>query len=432
MSGFADFLQLLFGDRLPIHRATTPHISGLYPMLTESGIIDPRTGRKVPGLPVGYAGRERTGGMFFYDPITWYQAGITSNTNTVVLGKIGARKSTRVKCEIHRGSALGYRHLVTDRKGEYNLLADDIEGSKVLRFGGNTKLFVNVHDPSMDMPTQHELVASLGRTALVDRDVLNVVEHTLLWEAIRAAHENPHGPVPLMPDTVHYLFEPTDNMVQAMHKTRQEVQDQGYQLALALQRYTRGDLQGMFHHPTTPGLLTNAPLIVFNLEKLEEAAAVAMIIVLNFFTQSDWGRRDSSVRIHKVFHDEAWDLARYPAFVDSIRRAFKLSGTWGVANTVVAHHKANFDRAGNPAILDLIADSDITQSYVQDDAELKATAPELGLTDAEVARIPELKEGVSIWKIGDLPGIEVEQEVWPEERPLVETRHKLKGELADV
>jgi hypothetical protein len=432
-SAQSDVLELIMGDRLPVHRATTRAISGLW-LQMEGGIIDPTTNAKVPGLPVGYAGRRRSGGIFVFDEFPFYNAGIISNTNKIVLGLVGHRKSSFVKCEISRGCQVGYRHLVTDLKGEYTRLAASIKGSRVLRFGANTDLYVNALDPTMDLHTQVELVTSLARSALMrDKDRLNVVELTLLWEAIRASHEAPSGEIALLTDTVRYLFEPSLSMVKAMHKTQEEVKAQGYDLALALQRYTAGDLMGMFHHPTTPGLLEESPLTVLNLEALTGDAAVAMIILLNFFTQSVWGRKNASVRFHKVYHDEAWDLARYPGFIDSVRRAFKLSGTWGVCNTLVAHHSTNLKRSSsNAGVDDLLPDTGTKILYAQDPGELSKAAEDLSLNESELERIPRFDPGFALWKLGNRPGIEVEHIVWPEERRLVETRHHIKGALADV
>jgi hypothetical protein len=343
-----DYFQLLAGDRLPIFRATTPHLSAVYPLQAESGLIDPRTGHKVLGLPMGYCGRARSGGVFYYDPVQIYQAGIVQDTNRKVFGMVGNWKSAGLKIEIDLGVEVGYNHLVTDRKGEYTLLAESILGAKVLRFGSDTTLFINPLDKVMDHNTQLDLVAAMALTAMADgRPGLDIVERSLLDQAIRAAHAHPKGRVAILPDLVECMFEPTKEMVQAMHRPVEVLREQGYKMALGLQRLTVGDLRGMFHEETTPGLFDVTPLLVLNCEALKGDAAVIMIILINFFTQGMQRRNDPASRFHKVFHDESWDLAAYPAFVDSVRRAFKLGGTWGVSNTIVAHHKSNLDRLRN-------------------------------------------------------------------------------------
>ena len=144
-----EILEFLAGDQLPVQRATSRHLSAVNPLFAESGLIDPRTQSKAIGLPWGYCGRERSGGLYFYDEYRLYQARLLHNPNVKVFGEIDHRKSSGVKCMIYRGAACGYNHLVTDRKGEYTALADAIPGSKILRFGEGTNLFINPLDKAM-------------------------------------------------------------------------------------------------------------------------------------------------------------------------------------------------------------------------------------------------------------------------------------------
>ena len=427
-----DVLQFLAGDRLPVFRATSRHLSVAYPLQAESGIIDPRTRSKVLGLPAGYSGRDKSGGIFYWDPVQFYQAGIVQSTNVMILGKIGNRKSAQVKMEILRGVVAGYNHLATDLKNEYTLVANAIPGSKILRFGIDTGMFINALDGVMDHNTQVDLVAAMALTAMGNgrgnKTELDIIELSLLDQAIVAAHAHPKGRVAILPDAVEWLFEPSEEMALAMHRPVEFLREQGYKMALALRRLTEGDLRGMFHKETTPGLFDPTPLLVLNCEALKGEAAVIMVILINFFTQSQQRRKDKAARFHKVYHDEAWDLAIYPAFIDSVRKAFKVGGTWGVSNTIVAHHLSNLYRSGaGEAVKDLTADSGTKVLYQQDRAELEASAEELGLTRNEVNRIVDLPPGTAIYKIGNLPGIEVEQVAWPEELPLLETRHLLRG-----
>ncbi|MBA3757318.1 hypothetical protein H0X09_00400 [Candidatus Saccharibacteria bacterium] len=427
-----DVLEILAGDRLPFHRATSHHLSGIHPFFAESGLIDSRTHKKALGIPYGYCGRERSGGLFDFDEYSLYQAGLLHNPNVKVFGEIDHRKSTGVKCMIFRGAAMGYNHLVTDRKGEYTPLAEAIPGSKVLKFGEDTNLFISPVDKSMDTITQRDLIASMVITAMGgDRKNLNIRETSLLWEAIKAAHEHfgmGSGGVATLPVVVEKLFNPTQDMADAMSRPPKYLKELGYDMALGLRRLTETDLKGMFHKETTTGLFEDTPLLVMNCEGVTGEAAVIMITLINFFTQSQWGRADARYRFHKVIHDESWDLAAYPGFVESVRRAFKLGRTWGVANWIVAHHMSNLYRSGkDEAIKDLVADSDTTISYKQHAPELVHSAEELEFNETEVARITELEPGRAIYKIGNQPGIEVEQQVWPEERPLVETSHLMHG-----
>jgi hypothetical protein len=431
-------IDALFGNSIPTHSATSYHLSSLHPFYFESGLID-RRGMKVPGLPYGRCGRDGSGGAYYYDEYMLYQLGLLENCNVKVLGKIGNWKSSMVKSVIYNGVHFGYNHLVIDPKGEYTRLADllnkEIPGTaRVMRFGTDTNLSINPLDPTMDDDhgTQRELMmamvtATMGGT----RRELNSPEQALLWEAMKDAKtEFQNGGVATLGDVIKRLFDPTPNMVIEMHRPADTLRDLGYHIAHGLKRMDEGgDLVGMFHRPTTPGLFDEEiPLLVMNCEGVKGEAAVLMILLIIFFTQSQWARKNAVKRFHKVIYDEAWDLAAYPEFVSSVRKAFKLGGTWGVANWIVAHHKSNFDRSGNNhAIQDLITDSETSIIFAQDANELKASQEALGLTDAEVIRIPEFSPGQALHKIGTEPGIEVHHELWEWLLDAVQTRDHLRG-----
>jgi hypothetical protein len=430
---FEDVLEFLAGDRLPIHRATSRHLSAVHPWFAESGLIDRRTNSKALGIPIGYAGRERSGGIFYFDEYLLHQAGLIPDLNVKVFGLINHRKSTGEKIKIYRGAACGYNHLVTDRKShEYTPLANAIPGSRILKFGEESSHFINPLDPAMTLETQRDLLAAMAITAMGDRTNLDIRENSLLWEALKESHSHfgvGNQGVATLPVLVEKLKNPTGTMAERMGRDMAFVKDLGYNMFLGLRRLTEGDLRGMFHQETTPGLFKAVPLLVLDCEGVKGEKAVIMITLINFFTLSKnaAGNSDDD-RFHFVTHDESWDLATYAGFVDSVRQGFKLGRTKGFGNRVVAHHKSNLDRSGqNKAIEDLISDSSTTILYRQDESEIEKSAEELGLNEAEVDRIKQLPPGRAIYKLRGLPGIEVEQFLWPEERQLVNTSHLVHG-----
>jgi len=424
MATLQDWLTIYSGDSLPVFRATTPHLAALYPLFAESGLIDPKSGKKVPGIPVGYAGQNRSGGIFHFDEYQLYKAELLNNLNVMVLGEINMRKSTLVKSMIFRGIACGYNYLVTDFKGEYSLLANAV-GGKVLKFGPKTDLFINPLDKRMDFSTQLDLVASLAVTSMGGERLLNVRERALLEHAIREAHAHfgqGSMDVATLPVVIDKLFHPTQNMMESMHRSHDDLFELGYDIALSLSRLTQGELRGMFHKPTSEGLYEDTPLLVMECKDVNTEAAAIITLLFNYFTQSQWNNSATWGRFHRVIHDESWALAAYPTFVESVRRAFKLGRSLGIANWIIVHHLNNLYRSGqNEAVKDLIADSDTRIIYSQDETEVRQTALELELNDAEISRIVELQPGQAIWKVGRQPGIEVQHDVWPEELALVKT-----------
>lgn len=436
MPGLEAIGEYLAGDALPVHRATSWHLNAIRPRFAETSPIDPETARKVPGLPLGYCGQDETGEVFMYDEWQLYQAGLLTNLNGVILGEVGKGKSALVKTMILVGASFGYNALVTDVKGEYTQLARAILGSKVLRFGTDTSLFINPLDPVMDLGTQQDLVAAMVLTTLKGRkgQELNNREDSMLKTAVLDAlrHFESGAEVPTLPAVVEKLKNPTQTMADSLDMTVEQLKELGKDMFLGLRELTEGDLVGMFHKPTTTGLFEDTPLLVMNCEGLRSEAAVLVATLVNFY-QSVWAKKYPQRRFHRVFHDEAWDLTVYPGFVHSVRRAFKLGGSLGVANWIVIHHKHNLERSSKEdAVKDLIPDARTFVCFQQKKSEIESSATELGFNPADVERIVQQGSYSALWKIGDSPAIQVKTRSWPELLPIIETRHLAKGKEVPV
>jgi hypothetical protein len=178
-----DKIGTVFGVDIPAFTGVTSQMGPFSPSIIESGIIDPRTGMKMGGTFLGTSGRGGEGGIFRYDEFIAHRAAkklegkhkgevaerVANATNTLIFGKMLNRKSAGAKLKILRGwYQFGYNHLVTDRKGhEYAALANYIPGSKTLKFGKGSNVFINPFDPVMPMKVQLELLKSLVSNALI-------------------------------------------------------------------------------------------------------------------------------------------------------------------------------------------------------------------------------------------------------------------------
>lgn len=428
-----DVIELVTGERVPVMTGTTKHLSANLPFLLENGIINPRTGRKVAGLPVGLAGEDHRGGMFHHDAFTFHEAFPKINLNTIVAGAIGSHKSSGVKVEIYLGCMIGYNHLVTDPKGEYDKLAKAIPDSRVLRFGKDAKLSVNILDPVIDQDTQLAGIKTMAANGISERgktvDELNIEESSLLTACTERARAlaSSEDRVPLLADVVTLLFHPDQFVLEYVELGEDAAKKQARRVALSLKRYTAGDLRGVSDRPTTPGLFDQeTPLMVLNVEayRTNPTLAAAVVMLINFFTQSSWARKDPKRRIHKIYHDESWDLVSSPGFVESVRRSFKLGRTWGVANTLVVHQLNDLlHSVAGEAMMELIADASTKVIYQQDKTELAASAGQFHVTAAEQGQIPRLNPGQSIYKFGEGPGILVDHVItgWKEFESIVKT-----------
>jgi hypothetical protein len=441
-------LQRMCGDRLPIQAAITRHLAAVHPFCLEGALRDPRTGKKVPGIPRGYCGDNRSGGVFPFDVFLLYAAGLIQNSNIMVFGEPNSHKSGDAKCDVFRGAAVGYNFSVTDVTGEWTPVANAIPGSKVLKFGqiqeGEERYYINPLDPTISHQDQHKLLAGMAVNAIGTRHgselrQLEIEERTLLWWAVVDAHQHfgvggdglPLG-VPTLPVLVEKLRDPTEFMAKGMQETQANLRQVGRHMFLGLNRLVKEDLKGIADQETTVGLWQDTPLLVMNCEGMDTEAAVQLVLLIEYFQRSQWNRDNPRFRIHHKVHDEVWNLSRVPAFVESVRDDFKQSGKRGISVTLITHHLQNLHRSGSTrAVEELVEDSDIKICYRMKPAPLRESAADLKLNIAEQDIVLGLKSNEttseSLYKIGDRPGIKVYREAWPEELPLVQTRGLMHG-----
>ncbi len=115
----------------PGHRATTASVQAIYPFVTEASL----------GSDGVYLGRDLYGGSFLYDPFALYERRVLTNPNMLVIGEVGAAKSSLVKTYCYRQAVFGRRAWIGDPKGEYEPLARalGVEPIKLVP-GGTVKL----------------------------------------------------------------------------------------------------------------------------------------------------------------------------------------------------------------------------------------------------------------------------------------------------
>lgn len=437
-------VEFLTGDRLPVQRATTIHLKALNPLWGESGIIDRRTGSKVPGLPIGSGGRNGVAGSFSFDPYMFHKARgldgspILNNMNMIILGLIHKGKSALVKQLIYLACAAGYSCLVTDIKGEYDRLVKAVDGAKELRFGDgqqDANIYINPLDKKIPDEIQWELIASLALATMgVSRAELDVEEKGVLRAAIRDAKRH-YGTgsdgvagEPVLAAVVEKLFDPTIEMAHEQRAEQVFLREKARNMALGLKELTEGDLQGMVDRPTSIGFWEDTPLLVLNCKGLSNDKLPIMVIAANYLSSSQFGKSNAWGRFQWVWHDETWRLASIPGFVSSLRAAFKLGRSEGVSNGIIFHHLENLWRSSQQAIVkDLVGDADTRIIYEQNEHELKLSREALQLSGADVERIPNLREHTALWKIGKR-SIEVKHELVPALKDVVYTGHLARGE----
>lgn len=448
MSGW---LRFLCGALPTTFRATTAHVSGLRTARFESGIIDPETGLKALGLPIGFIGESRSGGLFGFDEFEFYRIGVVKSLNAIVVGEVGNWKSSSLKFLTYLSSIAGYNTLVTDMKGEWSELLPVIPGSLRIRIrpskdqkekkdfvqkedpGTTEQIFLNAIDPAFDRATQRRLLTELVLVCMGGgREHLTTEESRVLWEgtleAKRLASEE--GRVAVLPDLVELLFDnPTEGMCTKLRMTEEEIKMCARPMAQGLQRMTDedGDLFGIFHLETTHGLFEPRLLLIMDCEDLEGDELLVAAMLISFISRvlNKRGKK----RFHRFIFDESWKLAANASFVESLRAGEKFGGSEGAAYWIVAHSLTNFYESKNEAgIKDIIGDSEIKFIFAQSLKDLDASQKDLQITDTEKKIIANLDPGHCLLKIGRRRGILLEFDAWPEILKALETRGLIRGQ----
>jgi len=409
---------------VPAHVATTRHLCAAYPLVAEAGL-----GHR--GVLVG---RDVLGGSFVYDPFELYRAGVVTNPNMVVIGQIGRGKSSFVKSYLWRQAVFGRNAWVIDPKGEYGPLCEAWGVAPVaLRPGGPVRL--NPLDTGEaagggadDGPAVRRtaLTASLAVSCL-GRDLLpreRAAIDAALEAATAAVAGRPPGS-PTLPMVVEALLDPGARAAAELRTTRQELVEDGRDVALELRRLVHGDLRGMFDGPTTAGLRLDGPLVALDLSAVYHSPALGVLMACAAaWLQSAVGAQHRN-RILLVV-DEAWAILGNLGVARWLQSSWKLSRAMGVANIAVLHRLsdlASVGAAGSEQVglaEGLLADSETRVVYAQSPGEVARTDELLGLTATEADLVSALGRGTALWKVGRRSFL-VEHRLGPGEGWMVDT-----------
>ena len=115
-----------------------------------------------------------------------------------------------------------------------------------------------------------------------------------------------------------------------------------------------------------------------------------------------------------------------------LQSSWKLSRAFGVANVAVLHRVSDLGSAGAAGseqaglAQGLLADSETRVVYGQPPGEAELARDLLGLSDTEVALVPQLRRGVALWKVAQRSFL-VEHLLSPAERALIDTDARMAG-----
>lgn len=372
------------------HRTSTANLGAAHPFCAEAGLGGGGT----------YLGRDLLGGPFGFDPFAFYEQGLVTDPNIVVLGRIGHGKSTLIKTLLWRQAALGRQAWVIDPKGEYGDLAR-AWGTAPLKLFKGSPIRLN---PLELLPEATGGAANL-LTALVEASLARPLvprERAALESGLAAARRRDGHPS--LGGVADAMLRPSRYEAQAVGTHRSALAADGRDAALELRRLCQGDLAGMFDAPTTTGVDFEAPLVVVDLSALYGSPALGSLMI----SAMAWigGRLAAGMGTRRFFVlDEAWAVLGQPAVGPWLRASWKLSRAWGVSNVAVAHRPADLQLAasghGSAPAPAIVADSATRVIFAQAPPDAVAAMELTGFSRAEARIVSRLNRGVALWRIGE-------------------------------
>jgi DNA helicase HerA-like ATPase len=374
-------------------------------------------------------GRELYSGKgYVYDPFLLYGERLPA-PHWLVLGESGNGKSALEKTYILRQLRFRDRQAVVldaqgdDGVGEWHLIAQALGLTPVRLEPGDpasTGIRLNPLDPR---------IASTGQLALL-RTIIEVATGRPLDEragfALKIAHDRIRiqslpGVQPLIRDLVAALRTPAAGAVAEMDVATEDVRSWGLDVALVLDRLVTGDLAGAFDAPTSDVIDLSAPLIVFDLSRIDRSSVAMPILmaVVGVWLEHTWLRTDHVKRILVV--EEAWHIINTPSVAQLFQRLLKFGRRLGLSFVAVVHHLS--DVIDGPAATEagaILKMASTRTIYAQKADEARATGRALGLPRWAVEIIPTLTPGVAVWDVNGNVQV-VKHLVTAIEQPLVYT-----------
>lgn len=232
----------------------------------------------------------------------------SKNYNGIVFATSGAGKSFAAKLEAYRSLFRGISVYVIDPEGEFKALCDYVGGTNIdINPESKTKVnplqfFSNDIDSKETMRTHLGVVKGLIRIWLSNKTynrgiVSKAVNETYIEKGI------------ILEDPSTYSKEPPT--VSDLIKSFEKQGSDGKRIAVELLEYSKkGELGDLYDNPTTSDVDFNAPMIVFNIQRVPEAEKQASIYYLsNFIWQKVLSDRKKKVLIideaHLLLKDES-------------------------------------------------------------------------------------------------------------------------------
>ena len=418
---------------VPRHRTTTRHLAVLYPWQSTTTL----------GVHGVYLGHDLSAdGGFYFDPFSLYRRGVVTSPNMIILGVVGAGKSTVVKTFLLRSVGLlgsgpkrrGRFVCVLDPKGEYKAMAQVLGMQHIkLQPGSNQRL--NPLDVAADLAADEAarrramMLAALLAAGL--RRDLTPMEDSAVTLAVQALPS-----APTLSDVHRRLCEPTEEMILAGGVAEDSYRVQINELQLAVRQLLGGgSLGGLFDGRSTVNVDAMADrgvaVDLSEISKQDPSFGPAMVCLTSWLQNLVLRKGpDMPQRIQVL--EEIWALLGNDTTTRYYQASQKLAREYGVANISVAHRlddltaQAPDGTAAAKIAAGLLADTDTRVVMRQNPEQVPATRDALGLTAEEARHLPTLANGCAIWRIGSHAAA-VQHVVADEEFELIDTDRAMQG-----
>jgi type IV secretory pathway VirB4 component len=436
--------------RVPAHTASSGVLKTWYPWIMDPGL----------GVPGAYIGLELySRASFLFDPWELYAAGVITSPNGLIIGEIGAGKSSLMKCMIIRFLAAGIPFSWVDIKDEYTELAEKL-GVEPLRLGPGLGVRLNPLAAHRRHPSQTEIewlgAVKSRRLSLLEGIIhvrlnrpLTMTERTAIELALdsctgelRGSARDQLAPASL-PGVVAHLTA-TDAWADELRDrgiSAGQLLDESRDARLALHGLVGGALSGMFDSTEDNAryLDFDAPGTVLNLHAIraDQTVTVMSMVCAQSAMEAELMRPDARPRL--VGYDEAWLAMRYVPLLRRFQEQYKLARAFGICNLLAAHRLTDWNAVGADGseaarlARGLLEDTGFKIVYRQTEASLALTRDLLGLTDVQTALLRFLRKGSGMWLFG-LRAFVVQHLLSSVEDPLVQTDSRMRatGGVDDV
>lgn len=434
----------------PLRRNLRAARSGFYAPV---GVGAPSTTRQAEilntaliGAPTGTAGvvngrdvLSRT--AISHDPVTAYNATPreVSSPNTIVMGTVGAGKSSFVKtvCVLRPLLLEGRRAVIFDKKdqngeGEYSNVTRRY-GYEPIRFTADSSgTRLNLLDPLIVRGTgvsgQARLVNIVTRLARGDQ-ALDEWEEEALRAALRRTLERIGDRAPVLADVLPYLGAIADDADYAALSPA--AKDELHRAGLSVRWTLNGLLEeyaGLLDGETSKTVELNGKLTSFDISQLpDDGPAVPVVMAIGNMWMLGRLRQDRG-HATTVVYEEGWHMIGGPS-ATLIKANQKLSRGLGIANVFVMHKGTDIPR-DSPGVA-IIQEAQSIYVFRQDRPEDAAWCQQTFGFAPEVAQtIERLHDGHFIFKYGSHPETHVQhiRSAW--ETAITDTDEALAGNAA--